>query len=197
MCAVRQSSARPPPEHIHRQANLLLDEVRASKAAQELPVRSVDDGLFAVAALVDEMAMGLPDPRHVWANRPLQATRWMTNNAGVEFFERLVRVTQGPKSVLATYVVVLGLGFLGRFGLPGADRYALAQLRTNLAIQLGVDENRDWTGGVLRPSRKEAADAVARPRPWWQSLWVGRLLISTLLLGAVCVLATVLARNLQ
>ena len=128
MCALRQSTTRPPPDHVHRQANFLLDEVRASKLAEELPSQSVDDGLFAVAALFDEMAMALPNLRQLWASRPLQATRWTTNNAGVEFFERLERVRQGPKCVLATYVVVLGLGFLGRFGLPGAERYSLAQL---------------------------------------------------------------------
>jgi type VI secretion system protein ImpK len=121
----------------------------------------------------------------------------MTNNAGVEFFERLDRARQGPRPVLATYVVVLGLGFFGRFGLPGADQYTLAQLRRDLAIQLGVDEDRDWTAGVLRPSRKEAADAAAKPRPFWESLWVGRSLAVALLVTAVCVLATVLAGNLR
>ena len=52
MCVLRQSPRRPPPEHVHRQANLLLDELKASKAAQELPVQSVDDGMFAIAALL-------------------------------------------------------------------------------------------------------------------------------------------------
>jgi len=41
----------------------------------------------------------------------------MTNNAGVELFTRLERVRKpdAPKSVFATYVTVLGLGFQGRF----------------------------------------------------------------------------------
>ena len=89
--------------------------------------------MFAIAALLDEVAMSLPDLRPLWANHPLQATRWMTNNAGVELFQRLERVRKGPRTVFATYVTVLGLGFQGRFGLPGADRYALAQLRRELS----------------------------------------------------------------
>src|SRR5262249_15624919 len=92
MCCLRQSPRRPPADHVHRQANLLLDELKASQAAQALPVQSVDDGMFAIAAILDEWAMNLPDLRPLWSNHPLQATRWLTNNAGVEFFQRLERV---------------------------------------------------------------------------------------------------------
>jgi type VI secretion system protein ImpK len=196
LCVLRQSPRRPPPEHVHRQANLLLDELKASKAALELPVETADDGMFAIAALLDEIAMGLPDLRPLWANRPLQATRWMTNNAGVELFQRLDRVRRGPKNVFATYVVVLGLGFQGRYGLPGADRYALAQLRRELHIQMGVDTDRDWTGGVLKPSRPDDADRVATKEPWWRSVWVGRALAVLVVLSALTALSVILARNL-
>lgn len=196
MCVVRQSPRRPPPEHVHRQANLLLDELKGSKAAQLLPVQSVDDGMFAVAALLDEMAMTLPDLRTVWANHPLQATRWMTNNAGVELFQRLDRVRQGPKTIFATYVTVLGLGFQGRFGLPGADRYALAQLRRDLSIQIGVDSDRDWSGGVLKASRRDAVADRAPKDPWWLSVWIGRVLVGLALVGALVALTRLLVVNL-
>lgn len=126
---LRQAPRRPPPDHVLRQANFLLDELKSSPQAQQLPVQSVDDGMFAIAALIDETAMALPDLRPIWSQASLQATRWMTNNAGTEFYERIGRVRQGPKTILATYVTVLGAGFLGRFGLPGADKSSLAQLR--------------------------------------------------------------------
>jgi type VI secretion system protein ImpK len=196
LCVLRQSPQRPPPEHVHRQANLLLDELKGSKIALGLPVESVDDGMFAIAALLDELAMSMPDLRPLWANHPLQATRWTTNNAGVEVFQRLDRVRQGPKNVFATYVAVLGLGFQGRFGLPGADRYALAQLRRELHIQMGVDTDRDWTGGVLKPSRKEEANRVAPREPWFRSVWTGRALAVLAVLSALATLSVVLARNL-
>jgi type VI secretion system protein ImpK len=196
LCVLRQSPRRPPPEHVHRQANLLLDELKGSKAALELPVETVDDGMFAIAALLDEIAMGLPDLRPLWANHPLQATRWMTNNAGVELFQRLDRVRKGQKNVFATYVAVLGLGFQGRYGLPGADRYALAQLRRELHIQLGVDTDRDWTGGVLKPCRPDDADRVATKEPWWRSVWMGRVLAVLIVLSALTALSIVLARNM-
>ncbi len=191
LCVLRQSPRRPQAEHVHRQANLLLDELKGSKVALGLPVDSVDDGMFAIAALLDEVAMGMPDLRPLWANHPLQATRWTTNNAGVEVFQRLDRVRQGPKSVFATYVAVLGLGFQGRFALPGADRYALAQLRRELHIQMGVDTDRDWTGGVLKPSRADAAERVATKEAWWRALWVGRALAVLAMLAALATLTLV------
>lgn len=196
LVVLRQSPRRPPPEHVHRQANLLLDELKASKPAQELPVESVDDGMFAIAALVNEVAMSLGDLRPLWASHPLQATRWMTNNAGVELFQRLERVRKGPKSVFATYVTVLGLGFQGRFALPGADRYGLAQLRRELYIQMGVDTDRDWTGGVLKASRSDEATRVASKEPWHRSVWLGRALAVLALLGALAALTTILVVNL-
>jgi len=198
VCVLRQSPARPPAEHVHRQANLLLDELKGSKVAVGLTLEAVDDGMFVIAALVDEIAMGLPDLRPMWASHPLQATRWMTNNAGVEVFQRLenARKPDAPKNVFATYVAVLGLGFQGRFGLPGADRYALAQLRRELHIQMGVDVDRDWAGGVLKTSRKEEAERVAPQEAWWKSVWIGRVLAFFLLLAAIAALAGVLLRNL-
>lgn len=198
VCVLRQSPTRPPPEHVHRQANLLLDELKGSKIAHGIAVDAVDDGMFAIAALIDEVAMSLPDLRPLWASHPLQATRWMTNNAGVELFTRLERVRKpdAPKSVFATYVTVLGLGFQGRFGLPGADRSALSQLRRELHIQMGVDVDRDWTGGVLKASRKEEAARVAIDEAWWRSVWIGRVLAVLFVLSAIGALTAILVRNL-
>lgn len=165
--------------------------------AKELPVASVDDGMFAIAALLDEVAMFLPDLRQLWSVRPLQATRWTTNNAGVEVFERLQRVRQGPRSVLATYMVVLGVGFQGRYGLPGAIQYGLYQVRQEVSIQLGVDTDRDWQGGVLKATRVDGPSEILPKEPIWKSLLAGRLLAILVLLVGVLTAALVLRGNLQ
>lgn len=181
---LRQSPVRPPPEHVHKQANFLFDELKASAQAQSLPVVSADDGMFAIAALLDEVAMSLPDLRPLWHSSPLQATRWMTNNAGVEVFERLDRVRAGPKTVLATYAAVLGCGFMGKFGLPGQDQYVLGQMRERMVLELGVDPDRDFDGGALRTLRYDALPSELLPKePWYKSIWLGRTLAILILLA--------------
>lgn len=181
---LRQSPRRPPAEHVLRQANYMLDELKASPAAQQLPVQAVDDGMFAVAALIDEIAMSLPDLRQLWGARPLQATRWNTNNAGVEFYERLDRARRGPRNVLATYVAVLGCGFLGKFGLPGVPRDGLMEIRRTVQRDLRVDADRDVLTGVLRPIKYDELPSEILPRdPWHKSVWMGRALAVLTLLG--------------
>lgn len=177
-CLLRQSPVRPPAEHVHRQANFMLDELKGSQAALGLPVQSVDDGLFAIAALLDEVAMTLPDLRPLWSARLLQAVRWNTNNAGAELFERLKRVRTAEQSrpVLATYYVVLGCGFMGKYALPGAVRYELEQTRRDLARALGVDPDRDWKGGALRTIREDEKNALAPSVGFVRSAWMGRII---------------------
>ena len=183
ICMLRQSPRRPPADHVFKQANFMLDELKSSKAAQEMPVVSADDGMFAIAALLDEVAMSLPDMRPWWSQSPLQARRWMTNNAGVEFYERLERVRQGPQSILATYVAVLGCGFLGKYGLPGGDRYGLTAMRGQLARELRIDADRDVMGGAIKPYRYDTLPAEFIPKePWYRSIWMGRGLAMLLLL---------------
>jgi type VI secretion system protein ImpK len=198
ICMLRQSPQRPPAEHVHRQANFLLDELKGSKLAQDLPVSSADDGMFAIAALLDEVAVSLPDLYPLWSQRPLQAVRWMTNNAGEEVFQRLQRVRLGPKCVLATYMVVMGCGFMGRFGLPGAIQYGLVQVRREISLQLGVDPDRDWVGGILRAPPNDIEPSELLPKePFYKSLLVGRLLAALILLAGGLALGLVLYRNLS
>ena len=86
---------------------------------------------------------------------------------------------------IATFAVVLGMGFQGCYGLPGADRYALEQLRRDLATELGVDPDRDWAGGVLQSVRvQDVQNLEAFNPPWHKSLWFGRLMAIAVLLCA-------------
>jgi len=185
-CLLRQAQQRPPAQTVHQHAGYLLDELRRSPEAQALPVRSVEAGEFAIAALIDEIAMGLPELRPFWSQYLLQAQRFNTNSAGVEMFERLHDVRRGPPTVVATYAAVLGLGFQGCYGLPGADRYVLAQLRRDLATQLGVDPDRDWSAGVLKRIRIEDVENLDLfAIPWFKSVWLGRGIGIALLVTAL------------
>ncbi len=196
LCMLRQSPRRPPADHVLRQANLLLEELKGSKLAREMPIASVDDGMFALAAFADELGMSLPDLRPVWSQRPLQAARWMTNNAGVEFFERLERVRKGPLVVMATYACVLGLGFRGRYGLPGQNPDDLLRIRRDLSLSLGVDPDRDWSGGVLRPVSVEGVAVQHLPKlPLWQSALVGRTVAALVAVAGATAIAWTIAQR--
>jgi type VI secretion system protein ImpK len=195
ICAVRQSPRRPPADQLLQQANSLMNELKSSKASDALPVVSADDGQFAIAALIDEIAMSLPDLRPLWSQYSLQATRWHTTNAGVEFYQRLDRAKEGPRNVLATYYVVLGLGFMGRFGLPGQVQYGATQTRIDVARLLGVDADRDWHAGALRPVREEAVTPIALQTPWYRSVWMGRGIAMLMLLLGATFLVVALVRS--
>jgi len=193
-CLLVQTPQRPQADVVHGQAVHLLNELKRSPEALQLPVQSVEDGMFAIAALIDEFAMALPDLRPYWSQVPLQASFFTTNSAGVEVYQRLERVRQGPKAVLATYTAVLGIGFCGCYGLPGADRYALAQLRRDLSTELGVDPDRDWTGGVLAPIRVQEVERLELfKEPWWRKLWTGRALAILFAIGGAVALAIIIS----
>jgi type VI secretion system protein ImpK len=118
----------------------------------------------------------------------------MTNNAGEEVFQRLQRVRQGPRSVLATYMVVFGVGFQGRFGLPGAIQYGLVQVRREVSLQLGVDPDRDWRGGVLRAPTQELEPSELLPKdPFYKSVLMGRIVAGLLLVAGLLTLFLVIS----
>ena len=194
-CLLTLTPQRPPAHEVHQHANHLLDELKRSRAANDLPLQSVEDGCFAIAAFIDEMAMGMDDLRPTWSQYTLQAGRHNTMNAGVELFERLEkRVRQGPKSVLATYQVALGLGFRGCYGLPGADPYRLVQLRRDLSIQLGVDADRDWSGGAIqRVHAEQVANLDLFKVAWFKTTSFGRALGAFLIVTGLVAITLVLA----
>jgi len=186
LCLLTQSPQRPDAQTLWQHAAHLLDELKRSPEAQALPVQSVDDGMFAIAALIDEIAMAAPDLGSYWRQYSLLATRFNTTSGGVEVFQRLDRVRVGPPTVIATYAAVLGLGFMGCYGLPHADRYALSQLRRDLGVQLGVDPDRDWSGGVLKKVRADDVEHLQLfSQAWYKSVWVGRTLAVLVTIGAL------------
>ena len=71
--------------------------------------------------------------------------------------------------------------------------YALAQLRRDLAVELGVDPDRDWNGGVLREISAAEIEALdAFKVPWFRSLWAGRAIAIVLTLTATITLLAIL-----
>ncbi|MCK6590839.1 MAG: DotU family type IV/VI secretion system protein, partial [Polyangiaceae bacterium] len=91
-----------------------------------------------------------------------------------------------------------GVGFQGRFGLPGAIQYGLVQVRREVSLQLGVDPDRDWKGGVLRAPTQELEPSDLLPKePFYKSVIMGRIVTGILLLAGALTLGLVLYSNLS
>ena len=99
----------------------------------------------------------------------------------------------GGPDVLAQLVVGRGMGFLGKYGLPGSNRYELVQFRHELSVRLGVDPDRDRSGGVLKQVRSDAGPSKLVSRePWFKSLWFGRAMaLLTLVLGLLALVLVI------
>ena len=93
-------------------------------------------------------------------------------------------------------MVTLGIGFLGKYGLPGSNRYELVKFRHELSVRLGVDPDRDRSGGVLRQVRSDAGPSKLVSRePWFKSLWFGRAIALSVAALGLLSLVLVLVSN--
>lgn len=131
------------------------------------------DAKFAICAWIDEKVLtssweGMPE----WRKNQLQREFFNTNNAGVEFFERLERLDDNRKPVLEVYTLCLSLGFHGRFfredELPELENIR----QSNIKKLLGdLADETDLAGIKLFPeaylSGKSAkSKAIFRPFDW-------------------------------
>ena len=51
-CLLRQLPQRPQVEQLHQHANNMLEELKRSPEAHALPLQSVEDGSYAIAAFI-------------------------------------------------------------------------------------------------------------------------------------------------
>ncbi len=114
-------------------ARIILDEqIHALSSAaerQRLPIRDVDDVVYALAAHADEVMLARHATREAWLSRLLQLALFGENAAGEGFFTRLdaIRRDASRGHVLLVYYVVLALGFRGRYATEDAARLELLE----------------------------------------------------------------------
>lgn len=154
----------------------LLDQA-VERAGEETHARA-DDALFAVCAFADEVILDSSWPgRDQWITHKLQASRFNTANAGLEFFERLENLCTGmapnetgktesddealgsnerQREALEVYVACLTLGFRGKYN---DDREAVDQLADDNLERLLADS------GLSKEKVFPEAYAAALPPP--------------------------------
>lgn len=112
------------PEVIHGRLERYVEALREKARDLGMSQRDADDVAYAVVALIDEVAMGKPEPlRGYWMSQALQLKFFHENLAGEGFFTRLAELRRDPRrtDVLRVYYQCLLLGFQGKYSVRGGD----------------------------------------------------------------------------
>lgn len=154
------------PEVVHERLRRLIDDVRQRGRAQRLPDRDVEDVVYALVALTDEIAMSKPEPmRGYWVSNPLQLHYFNEMLAGEGFFDRLRALRQDRRrvDVLRVYYLCLLFGFQGRYAMmKGGDVELIKLIETvRTDVEAGADIPNDLSPAGLPP---EEPLARANPR---------------------------------
>jgi type VI secretion system protein ImpK len=163
---LESASAPADPETLRVR---LLDAVIAGRdtcIARGAAGERADSAAWAVAALVDDLALNTPWGGHsAWPRQPLVSTLYGDVDAGVRFFDRLEELerhaTRDPE-MLELYYTCLALGFRGKYRVPGrAGSRSLAAVRS-AAARLLRDPDSDelsanWQGVIARDTLRRTA----------------------------------------
>jgi type VI secretion system protein ImpK len=163
------------PEAIHRRMQGYMDAMRGRAREQGMPQRDGDDIAYALAALIDEIAMGKAEPlAGYWMARPLQLQYFNENLAGEGFFLRLEELRRDSRriDVLRVYYQCLLLGFQGKFSMRGGELELMRmvdQLRTELERQI---ERPDHLSPAGEPPDEPLLQSSQRNPFLWAALGV-------------------------
>jgi len=151
-------------DHAREEIEKLLDKADDCARENGFAERDARDATFAACAWIDEAVLtssweGAPE----WKKLQLQRARYNTNNAGVEFFERLGELDASRNAVREVYALCLALGFRGRYfhedEQPELDQVTQQQLEQLLGE---MAKDKDLSGVRLFP---EAYTGDHRGRP--------------------------------
>ncbi len=129
--------AVPDPQLLYQRLCGFVDALVQRGRAAQLSQDDLGDLVYAIAALADEVAQGIPQTHAVWMSTSLQLRYFNENLAGENFFRRLETLRQNPAryGVLRVYYTSLLLGFQGRYRVRGAEQ-ELQQLTEQLRLDL-------------------------------------------------------------
>ena len=150
-----------------------LIAARDSAVARGVPLAKADAGAWAVAALLDDLALHTPwGGVSAWPRQSLVSTLYGDVDAGARCFDRLEELEAHPNrdpELLELLYFCLALGFRGRYRMPGrAGARSLAAVRTSAARLL---RNPEAAQAPLSPNWQGVV-AADEPRRFTVPLWV-------------------------
>lgn len=128
---------------IQRRLSLLLEEqaINSTVEAGEFAVSSYQDALYAMVSFADETFLNIPwVGQKPWENNLLESRFFQTQIAGELIFqkiENLVSTNDPMKADLAVvYLLILGLGFKGKFRGQDSNAQQLTLYRQQLYMMI-------------------------------------------------------------
>jgi type VI secretion system protein ImpK len=134
----RSRETRGDSDKLYRQCCQEVERFQARAKELDLPVTEAEQGLYALVALIDEMAMNQEGPlKEYWQPRLLQLRYFNENVAGDGFFDRLSQLRGDPKSarLLRVYYLCLLFGFRGKYRVRGSE-LELLEIEEGLRAEL-------------------------------------------------------------
>jgi type VI secretion system protein ImpK len=135
----KEQIASPIVNTIQRRLSILLEEqaLQSTLQAGEFAISSYQDALYAMVAYADEVFLNLPwGGQKQWENNLLESRFFQTQIAGELIFEKienLVSTNDPMRADLAIiYLMILGLGFKGRYRAEDANPQQLNLYRKQL-----------------------------------------------------------------
>ncbi len=144
-------SALPPPEALHRRMRGFVDAMMQRAAQAGYSREDVNDIAYAIAALVDEVALSKSEAlRQFWVGQQLQLLYFQENVAGEAFFTRLDTIRRDPRrqEVLRVYALALLFGFQGRYRVRGGE---LELMNLTDDLQRSLSRAREHDAETLSP----------------------------------------------
>lgn len=161
------------PEALRARLHGELVACRDAAVAAGVPLSRADAAAWAVAALLDDLALNTPwGGASAWPRQPLIVALSGDVDAGEQFFARLDRLERSPaqeRDLLEIHYLALALGFRGRYRVPGreGDR-SLAAVRTTAARFL---RDAEAEAAPLSP-HWQGVIASDEPRRFTVPIWV-------------------------
>jgi len=156
------------PEDFRTRMKQALREIASTAARKGYSVEDVQEGNFAVVALLDETILTHDACATEWARKSLGEELFGQRSAGEVFFKRLEtlranRDSQSLAEVLEVYYLCLLLGYEGKFA--GGSKAELQLLMTNLRerIERIFGRNPELSPDGALPNEPVAAAPTADP----------------------------------
>ena len=138
------------------------------------------DALFAICALIDELILDSQwEHKDEWAPSPLQKKYFDTNNAGIEFYQRLDQLNENDRKdqdVREIYLYALVQGFSGPYFDAGEQSLRQEIIRANYAL-LSTDLISDLFSPQIPESSRNSIKQVNRKRQKEWAATVGPIMV--------------------